>query len=87
MGISGKNKHYKIAEIQPRHFLSMAESLGLKKDLAEKKLQTLAEKSEMVIEKVAAQLPHDFPKEISAPIFESIKKSLKKFVCILNNKK
>ncbi len=78
MGISGKNKHYKIAEIQPRHFLSMAESLGLKKGWAEKKLQTLAEKSGMVIERVAAQLPHDFPKEISAPIFESIKKKSQK---------
>ena len=81
MGISGKNKHYKIAEIQPRHFLSMAESLGLKKDWVEKKLQTLAEKSGMVVERVAAQLPHDFPKEISAP-FLSQSKKVSKNTCV-----
>lgn len=78
MGISGKNKHYKIAEIQPRHFLSMAVSLGLKEDPVEKILQALSEKSEEVIERVAAQLPHDFPKAISRPVFESIKKKSQK---------
>lgn len=78
MGISVKNKHYKIAEIQPRHFLSMAVSLGLKEDPVEKILQALSEKSEEVIERVAAQLPHDFPKAISRPVFESIKKKSQK---------
>ncbi len=78
MGISGKNKHYKIAEIQPRHFLSMAVSLGLKEEPVEKILQALSEKSEEVIERVTAQLPRDFPKAISRPVFESIKKKSQK---------
>ncbi len=52
----------------------MAVSLGLKDDLAEKILLTLAEKSEIVIDSVATQLPKDFPKDISEPVFESIKR-------------
>ena len=87
MGVRAQNKHYKIAEIQPRHFFSMAVSLGLKDDLAEKILLTLAEKSEIVIDGVATQLPKDFPKDISEPVFESIKRKSQKIRSYFGNSK
>lgn len=87
MGVRAQNKHYKIAEIQPRHFFSMAVSLELKDDLAEKILLTLAEKSEIVIDSVATQLPKDFPKDISEPVFVSIKRKSQKIRSYFGNSK
>lgn len=45
----------------------------------------MSEKSEVVIERVTEQLPHDFPKAIAEPVFESIKKKSQKIRLYLAN--
>ena len=78
MGLSGKNRHYKIAEIQPRHFVSTASILGLKNNVVERILRTMSQKAEIVIDNVKLQLTKDFPRDVSEPIFESIRKKSQK---------
>ena len=73
MAFRGKGKHYRIAEIQRRHFNATAHQCGLGRDM-EPILADVVSKTPAVIEKLAVDLPRGFPEEL----FDSITNGLKK---------
>ncbi|MGH8196259.1 MAG: type II toxin-antitoxin system HipA family toxin [Woeseiaceae bacterium] len=57
----GRNRHYRIHEIQPRHFQQTAGRAGLPAGMAELALKQIREALPDAIETVCASLPPDFP--------------------------
>lgn len=72
MALQGKNRQYHFAMIQPRHFISTAARVGFPEDTAYKMMQEMAARTEEVIATVAAELPADFPEQISNAIFNGL---------------
>ena len=72
MALKGKKNRYEWSQIQPRHFLSTAKAVNFPQERAELLLQDMFEQTEIVVSKVAAQLPSGFPSHISEPIFEGM---------------
>ncbi len=64
----GKNRHYRIHEIQPRHFQQIADGAGLPDGMVDLALNQISETLPEAIETVCATLPEDFPVEISNSI-------------------
>lgn len=58
--------------IQPRHFVSTAAHAGFSEDTAYTMMQEMAARTEEVIATVAAELPADFPEQISNAIFNGL---------------
>lgn len=73
MGVRGeKNMHYKLAEIQPRHWLETARRNGL--EVAAKRIMNeLATTTPAIIDSVASALPENFPPSVSKKIFAGIR--------------
>jgi serine/threonine-protein kinase HipA len=67
MALRGTKKHYRLGQIQRRHFNMTARQCGLGTDMEPIIAEVIA-KTPSVIESVAAKLPHGFP----AQLFESI---------------
>jgi serine/threonine-protein kinase HipA len=72
MALQGKNKQYHFATIQPRHFISTAAQVGFSPDVAIRLMREMATGTQQVIAKVTAQLPSDFPEQISNAIFNGL---------------
>lgn len=72
MALQGKNRQYHFSMIQPRHFISTAAHVGFSEDTAYKMMQEMAVRTEEVIATVAAELPADFPEQISKAIFNGL---------------
>ncbi|MEO0996425.1 MAG: HipA domain-containing protein, partial [Pseudomonadota bacterium] len=66
----GKNRHYRIHEIQPRHFQQTAKRAGLPEGMADMALAQIYENLPTAIEAVCASLPSDFPVEVRDSITE-----------------
>lgn len=77
MAVRGKNRHYKWAEIQARHWISMAKEIGLEAT-AEEDILHMADGAETVAETVSAMLPRAFPGEVSDPILDGLLRSANK---------
>lgn len=60
----GKDRHYRIHEIQPRHFQQTAERAGLADGIANTALDQISEALPDAIDTVCGSLPDDFPTEI-----------------------
>lgn len=74
MAVRGKNRHYRWAEIQARHWLSMAKEIGLEATAEEDILQ-MADEANTVVETVSAMLPRGFPVKVSGPILNGLLRS------------
>lgn len=72
MALQGKNIHYHWHNIQRRHFLETAKAINYSPEKAETILEDMLQQIDFVIEKVAASLPHQFPHNISQPIFTGL---------------
>lgn len=72
MALIGENKHYHWHNIQRRHFISTAKKVQYSIEKAEAILDEMLDKVDGVINKVFMQLPKDFPKQISQPIFDGM---------------
>ena len=74
MSVRGKRHHYRLHEIQRRHFNAMAARCGLGAD-AEDLIQGLIERTASVIDKVSRKLPDGFPSEVASPILDNLQNS------------
>jgi len=77
MAVRGKNRHYRWAEIQARHWISMAKEIGLEAT-SEEDILHIADGAETVAETVSAMLPRGFPGEVSDPILDGLLRSANK---------
>ncbi len=74
MSVRGNSRHYRLHEIQRRHFNAMALRCGLGAD-AEDLIQGLIERTDSVIDKVSRELPEGFPHGVAGPILDNLYKS------------
>jgi len=78
MGVRGEqNMHYKLAEIQRRHWIETAQRNGIG-DEGEAIVNELRARTPGVIATVRTQLPADFPEAVSGPILAGLAKAAKK---------
>jgi serine/threonine-protein kinase HipA len=77
MAVSGKNRHYNLANIMRRHFNATAAKCGVG-DNAEDIIGALLAKVDGAIEAVAKQLPEGFPQDVAAAIFEGVRTQAKR---------
>jgi serine/threonine-protein kinase HipA len=57
----GRNRHYRMEEIAPRHWKQTADAAGLPKGMAETVMADLAERADAALDQVSALLPAEFP--------------------------
>ena len=75
MGIPSKNKHFKLLEIQRRHFHAFGRRLGMGVD-ADALISSLIERTPAVVEEVRNALPAGFPESVSEPILTGLTQNL-----------
>jgi serine/threonine-protein kinase HipA len=73
MAAWGKNRHYHWGKIAKRHWLKTATDSGVVN--SERILESIALQGESVVSTVQSDLPGDFPKEISEPVFAGVLKA------------
>lgn len=74
----GHSRHYRIDEVQGRHFVQSTERAGLPKALAETAFGEIADAANKVLKQVEEDLPVGFPHEIHAAVKAAIKSRLDK---------
>lgn len=74
MAVRGKSSHYRLQEIQRRHFNVMAARCGLAAD-GEDLVQGLIERTDRAIDTVSRELPKGFPQRVAGPILENLHRS------------
>ncbi len=77
MAVSGKNRHYHLANIMRRHFNATAARCGWGES-AEDIISDLLAKVDAAIDTVANQLPAGFPEDVAAAIFEGMRTQAKR---------
>ena len=70
MSVRGKGVHWKLREIIPRHWDSVAAMAGLGPSAPY--LESMAKRTPIVVERLAAGLPAKFPERVSGRIFEGL---------------
>lgn len=83
MGLIGKNRHYRTADIEPRHFLSTAAAVDYPKAEMLAVLNYFARLTPEVVAKVRNKLPSGFPETTASPIFEVLQKRAGKIATFL----
>jgi serine/threonine-protein kinase HipA len=80
MSIDSKNRHYKLREIQKRHFVNHAAKVGLNKEDASAMVMQIVQKTQGVINNIKASLAKDFPASVSDKIFNGMAKQANKLL-------
>ena len=73
MAVRSRNAHYRMHEVQRRHWNAIAKRNALGQDF-EDVIEDVLKRTPSVIATVAAQLPKGFPAEVAEPIFEGLTK-------------
>ena len=81
MGVPGKSKHYRLKEIQRRHFNHMATLCGYGHD-AERLIKGIIEKTPYVLARVNSELPNGFPAQVADSILGHLEKSVKRLAAM-----
>jgi len=64
----GANNHYRIAEVQGRHFAQTGEKAGVPKKLVQESIDAVAATAEAAFVKIENELPRGFPEAIHASV-------------------
>ena len=72
MAVRGKNAHWRLDEIQRRHWCAVSQRAGLG-NLAEQIIIELLDTTPTVLERVAADLPDGFPDAVATPILDALR--------------
>ena len=73
----GSNNHYKMADIQGRHFVQTVQKAGLPDYIAKEALDEIAGMGEKAMQLIEEKLPADFPAEIHESVINAVKSRLK----------
>jgi serine/threonine-protein kinase HipA len=65
---AGKNRHYKIGDIQVRHFIQTGEAAGLNKTMMVRTIEQIADSATRVLETLSDDLPPEFPEGLRTSI-------------------
>lgn len=75
---AGKNRHYRIDEIEGRHFVQTADLVQMDRTLAKAVLQEVNEIAATALKQAGTSLPRNFPEQIHTSIQSGIKSRLAK---------
>jgi len=78
MAVSGKNAHYRIEEILPRHWIAQGGRVGFAAADVEQMLVRAARSTESVIDAVSATLPKGFPQDVADTVFSGMRRLSRK---------
>lgn len=78
MAVRATSAHYKLSEIQPRHWEQLAKTSGV--EGAWEAMLDLANRLESALLQVEKQLPQDFPTELAEKVFAGTRRHLRKFL-------
>jgi serine/threonine-protein kinase HipA len=73
----GNNNHYKMADIQGRHFVQTVQKAGLPDYIAKEALDEIAGMAEKAMQSLEEKLPADFPTELHESVIKAVKTRLK----------
>ncbi|MGH8076425.1 MAG: type II toxin-antitoxin system HipA family toxin [Lysobacter sp.] len=82
MAIRTTNAHWKMKDIQPRHWVEIAKRYGVLDDggrSVEALIDEVLAAVDPVITKVEADLPAGFPEQVAASIFQGLRQAARKF--------
>jgi serine/threonine-protein kinase HipA len=79
MAVRSKNAHWKMHEIEPRHWLALARRHGLSTAGPQSPFEQVIAHTSTALNAVRAQLPPDFPEQVSRTIFEGLEASVSRF--------
>ncbi|MGH8190295.1 MAG: HipA domain-containing protein [Rhodanobacteraceae bacterium] len=82
MAAVSRNRHYRWAEILPRHWLATADACGIDRVHAQAALDDLVKATPGVLGEVAASLPPGFPVKVSEPILRGIEATCKRLAAV-----
>nr|WP_154678071.1 type II toxin-antitoxin system HipA family toxin [Paraburkholderia nodosa] len=74
MAVRGRNRHYRVEEIYPRHWIAQGQRVGFAAAEVEAMLAQVAAQTPRVIEAVAAQLPAGFPADVADTVFAGMRR-------------
>ncbi|MBN8766218.1 MAG: type II toxin-antitoxin system HipA family toxin [Thiobacillus sp.] len=77
MAVRSKNAHYKLGEIQPRHWQQLASKSGV--DGAWEAMVAMIDKVDVVVETVSQKLPAAYPSQVAEKIFAGLRSQAKVF--------
>ena len=80
MALRGKNTHYRIKDMQRRHFNATAQQCGFGQDM-EGIIEEVLSETPGVIEQVGAKLPAGFPEDIFEAITQGLIQSAERLQC------
>ncbi len=78
----GKSRHYKVNEVQGRHFVETGVQAGLSREAIQNVFDEIHGQAAVAIEKTYAGLPADFPEGLTSSIATAIHTRLKRLVVI-----
>lgn len=78
LALRGRNPHWKLGEIKPRHWDAVAKSAGLGD--AQAILSDLIERTPHVLATVQKEIPRGFPAYVRDRIFEGVERSVQRLV-------
>lgn len=64
----GTNNHYRIADVQGRHFVQTGEAAGVPKKLVQESIELVAATAETALDKIEGALPKGFPEAIHTSV-------------------
>lgn len=64
----GRNRHYRIDQIQPRHFMQMAAVANIPESVVRAAITHVVERGEQAFSSISRKLPAGFPEEIHASV-------------------
>jgi len=79
MAVNGKNKHYNLHEIMPRHWFDESRKAGFPEAEMQDIIDSVLGSLDSVIDNVTSLSPTGFPEDISVPIFDGMRKIANKF--------
>ncbi|CAG9250348.1 MULTISPECIES: type II toxin-antitoxin system HipA family toxin [Burkholderia] len=78
MAVCGKNRHYVIGDIQPRHWIAQGARVGLTEHDVRAAMADVAARTEPAIAAVASRIPADFPADVADAIFDGMRRQARK---------
>ncbi len=79
MAVRGKNAHYKMRDIQPRHWRELAKRHGIAPEGAGSPFEQVIAQTSAVIETVQRLLPEGFPLQVSDAILNGLAEAAREF--------
>lgn len=73
MAVRGRNRHYRIDGIYPRHWIAQGQRVGFASAEIEQMIARIVQDTPRVIERVSAQIPTDFPDDVADAVFSGMR--------------